>query len=111
MALGYLKIPQENLANLRYIDDKNLNDDKDLVVLVTGERHEPYYMLQRMSKQIDRLIHLQSTDTVVILTNPYLGTEKMAARTLDIIYHVTSHVKEFSKSLLPASSANREEIK
>ena len=39
------------------------------------------------------------------------GTEKMAARTLDIIYHVTSHVKEFSKSLLPASSANREEIK
>lgn len=111
MALGYLKIPQENLANLRYIDDKNLNDDKDLVVLVTGERHEPYYMLQRMSKQIDRLIHLQSTDTVVILTNPYLGTEKMAARTLDIIYHVTSQVKEFSKSLLPASSANREEIK
>lgn len=111
MALGYLKIPQENLANLRYIDDKNLNDDKDLVVLVTGERHEPYYMLQRMSKQIDRLIHLQCTDTVVILTNPYLGTEKMAARTLDIIYHVTSHVKEFSKSLLPASSANREEIK
>ncbi len=111
MALGYLKIPQGNLANLRYIDDKNLNDDKDLVVLVTGERHEPYYMLQRMSKQIDRLIHLQSTDTVVILTNPYLGTEKMAARTLDIIYHVTSHVKEFSKSLLPASSANREEIK
>ncbi len=111
MALGYLQIPEENLANLRYIDDKNLNNEKDLVVLVTGERHEPYFMLQRMSKQIDRLIHLEPTDTVVILTNPYLGTEKMAARTLDIIYHVTSKVKEFSPTLLPSSSANREEIK
>lgn len=111
MALGYLQIPEENLANLRYIDDKNTNNDKDLVVLVTGERHEPYFMLQRMSRQIDRLIHLEPTDTVVILTNPYLGTEKMAARTLDIIYHVTSKVKEFNSNLLPASSANREEIK
>lgn len=109
--LGYLKIPNECFANLRYIDDTNKNNDNDLVVLVTGERHEPYFMLQRMSRQIDRLIHLEPTDTVVILTNPYLGTEKMAARTLDIIYHVTSNVKEFNQSLLPQSSANREEIK
>lgn len=111
MELGYLNIPEANLANLRFIDDKNKNDDKDLVVLVTGERHEPYFMLQRMSKHIDRLIHLNQDDTVVILTTPRLGTEKMASRTMDIVYHVTSRVKEFGKALLPASSANREEIK
>ncbi len=111
MKLGYLNIPEENLANLRYIDDKNKNNDSDLVVLVTGERHEPYFMLQRMSKGIDRLIHLEAEDQVIVLTKPYLGTEKMAARTLDIIYRVTSNVKEFSPALLPASSASREEIK
>lgn len=111
MQLGYLNIPEENLANLRYIDDKNQNNDKDLVILVTGERHEPYFMLQRMSKQIDRLIHLEPTDTIVVLTNPYLGTEKMAARTMDIIYKVTTNVKEFDSKLLPFASANREEIK
>ncbi|MDE7213074.1 MAG: ribonuclease J, partial [Anaeroplasmataceae bacterium] len=87
------------------------NNDKNLVVLVTGERHEPYFMLQRMAKNIDRLIHLEETDTIVILTNPYLGTEKMAARTLDVIYRVTTNVKEFKTNLLPHSSANREEIK
>lgn len=76
MQLGYLHIPEENLANLRYLDEQHQNNDNDLVVLVTGERHEPYFMLQRMSKQIDRLIHLEPTDTIVILTNPYLGTEK-----------------------------------
>ncbi len=111
MKLGYLNIPEANLANLRYIDDKNKNNDSDLVVLVTGERHEPYFMLQRMSKGIDRLIHLEPEDQVIVLTKPYLGTEKMAARTLDIIYRVTSNVKEFSPTLLPASSASREEIK
>lgn len=109
--LGFLKIDESNLVNLKFIDDKNKNNDKDLVVIVTGERHEPYFMLQRMSKHIDRLVHLEPTDSVIILTSPYLGTEKMAARTLDIIYHVTSNVKEFSSNLLPIPSANREEIK
>ena len=111
MELGYLSIPEESLANLRYIDENNHNNDKDLVVLVTGERHEPYFMLQRMAKHIDRLIHLEPTDTIVVLTNPYLGTEKMAARTMDIIYKVTTNVREFNSKLLPFSSANREEIK
>ncbi|MDE6407219.1 MAG: ribonuclease J [Anaeroplasmataceae bacterium] len=111
MQLGYLKCPEKNLANLKFIDDKVKNNDKNLVVLVTGERHEPYFMLQRMAKSIDRLIHLEPTDTIVILTNPYLGTEKMAARTLDVIYRVTTNVKEFKTNLLPQSSANREEIK
>ena len=111
MQLGYINIPEENLANLRFIDDKVQNNEKDLVVLVTGERHEPYFMLQRMAKQIDRLIHLEPTDNVVVLTTPYLGTEKMAARTMDVIYRVTTNVKEFSSNLLPLSSANREEVK
>ncbi len=111
MQLGYLNIPNENLANLRYLDEKNQNNDKNLVVLVTGERHEPYFMLQRMAKQIDRLIHLEPTDTIAVVTTPYLGTEKMAARTMDIIYRVTTNVKEFNSNLLPFASANREEIK
>lgn len=50
--LGYLNIPEKYNVNLRYIDDSNANNDKDLVVLVTGERHEPFFMLQRMSKKL-----------------------------------------------------------
>ncbi len=111
MQLGYLKCPNENLANLKFLDENNLNNDNNLVVLVTGERHEPYFMLQRMARGVDRLIHLEPNDTVVILTTPYLGTEKMAAKTLDIIYRVTTNVKEFKSNLMPQSSANREEIK
>ena len=44
--LGYLNIPEENFANLKFIDEKNniTNMDKDLVVLVTGNRHEPFFV-------------------------------------------------------------------
>ena len=111
--LGYLNIPEENFANLKFIDEKNniTNMDKDLVVLVTGNRHEPFFMLQRMAKGVDRLIHLTKNDTVIVLTPPTLGTEKMASKTLDIIYHITSRVMEFNSTLLPQINANREEIK
>ncbi|MBQ9449278.1 MAG: ribonuclease J [Acholeplasmatales bacterium] len=111
--LGYINIPEESFANLRFIDEKNnnFNNDPNLVVLVTGERHEPFYMLQRMARDADRLIHLEEDDTIIILTNPTLGTEKMASKTLDIIYHKTSNIKLFNSSLLPTKDANREEIK
>lgn len=111
ITLGYLRVPKENLVALKYIDDNNKNEMEDLVVLVTGERHEPYYNLQRMANGVDRLIHLNDKDTVVILTKPYLGTEKIAAKTMDIVYRKTSNVKVFKSELFPASSASREEIK
>lgn len=109
--LGYLIIPKNNLVNLRYIDDKNKNDFDDLVVLVTGDRHEPFFMLQRMCKHIDRLIHVKESDTIVMLTSPVPGTEKMAARTLDFIYRCNTSVKVIDKKILQASHASSEEIK
>ena len=109
--MGYLKVPEERLVNLKFIDDKNTNNDPNLVVIVTGERHEPYYMLQRMARHIDRLVNINERDNIVILTNPYPGTEKMAARTLDLIYRVCTNVTTFTSDLLPESHADREEIK
>lgn len=111
ISMGYLRIPQDKMANLKFIDDVRKNNDPDLVVIVTGERHEPYFMLQRMAKKIDRLVHMESTDTVIILTNPHPGTEKMAARTLDMIYKVTTNVRTLKSNLLVESHADREELK
>lgn len=111
ITMGYLRIPNDKIANLKFIDDVRKNNDPDLVVIVTGERHEPYFMLQRMAKKIDRLVHMEPTDTVIILTNPHTGTEKMAARTLDLIYKVTTNVRTLKSNLLVESHADREELK
>ncbi len=109
--LGYLEIPKDVLVNLRYIDEKNDNLDDNLVVLVTGDRHEPFFMLQRMCKKIDRLIHVSESDNVIILTLPIQGTEKMSARTLDVLYRTGAKVTLFDKSKLPISHATSEEVK
>ena len=108
---GYLKVDSDRLVNLRYIDDKNKNNQSDLVVLVTGERHEPYFMLQRMCRKIDRLIHVDKNDTVVVLTRPAIGTEKMAARTLDMLFRETDNVVIFPTNLILSASSGAEEAK
>ncbi|HHT98935.1 MAG TPA: ribonuclease J [Acholeplasma sp.] len=108
---GYLSIPEESLINLKYIDDKHKNDDNDIVALVTGSRHEPFYMLQRMCKRSDRLIHITDRDTIILMTSPVPGTEKMAARTLDILYRSDANVKIIDKRLLAQAHATGEEIK
>ncbi|CCV64362.1 Zn-dependent hydrolase [Alteracholeplasma palmae J233] len=108
---GYLDIPKEALTNLRYIDEKNKNDDNNLVALVTGSRHEPFYMLQRMCKKADRLIHINENDTVLLMTAPVPGTEKMAARTLDVLSRSDANVTVIDKRLLSSSHATGEEIK
>ena len=109
--MGYLEIPKDILVNLRYIDDKNNNVSNDLVVLVTGDRHEPFFMLQRMCKKIDRLIHVEENDNVIILTLPIQGTEKMSARTLDVLYRTGAKITIFDKTKLPISQATSEEVK
>lgn len=108
---GYLVIPKESLVNLKFIDDKNKNDANNLVCLVTGSRHEPFYMLQRMCKKQDRLIHVSENDTVLIMTSPVPGTEKMAARTLDILYRSDANIEVVDKRLLASNHATAEEIK
>ena len=108
---GYLEIPNDSLVNLRYIDDKNKNKDSDLVVLVVGGRHEPFYMLQRMCRHIDRLIHIDESDDVIVMTEPIQGTEKMAARTIDILYRTNARITVIDKKLLSDSHADLEEAK
>lgn len=109
--MGYLKIPEDRLVGLKFIDEKNKNELRDAVVLVAGDRHEPFYMLQRMVKRLDRLIHINKEDTIILMTPPVPGTEKIAARTLDILYRNDTNVIKISKNDLPPSHASSEDIK
>ncbi len=106
----YLNIPKERLINLKYIDQTNQNDDPDLVCLVTGDRHEPFYMLQRMVKKADRLIHINEYDTIIVMTSPIPGTEKMAAKTLDTLYRTEANIEVIEKEYLKGNHASPDEI-
>ena len=108
---GYLNVPEANFVNLKYIDENNKNDDKDLVIIVTGTRHEPFYMLQRMCKKIDRLIEIQENDIVLMVTPPVPGTERMAARTIDALLRSKANVFDLKKNMLKSSHADSEDLK
>lgn len=108
---GYLNVPEENFVNLKYIDEHNKNNDQDLVVIVTGIRHEPFYMLQRMCKKVDRLIEIEENDIVIMVTPPVPGTERMAARTMDILLKCKANVLEMKKNMLKSSHASAEDLK
>lgn len=108
---GYLNVPEENFVNLKYIDENNKNDDQDLVIIVTGSRHEPFYMLQRMCKKVDRLIEIHENDLVIMLTPPVPGTERMAARTMDVLLRCKANVIELKKNMLKSSHASSDDLK
>lgn len=104
--LGYLKIPKDRLQSLRFIDSKNKNYSDDMVVLVTGDKHEPYYMLQRIAKKRDKLIHLNKKDTVLVMTIPLPGVEKMAATTIDMLYKSSADIKIVDRKVLRGAHAS-----
>ncbi|MFA6890177.1 MAG: ribonuclease J, partial [Bacilli bacterium] len=74
-------------------------------------RHEPFYMLQRMCRGQDRLINITSKDSVVIVTPPVPGTERMAAKTIDILYKSDAKVTEIKKEMLKSTHADHDELK
>jgi len=109
--MGYIQIPSERLVNLKFIDSNNKNEFNDVVFLVTGERHEPFFMLQRMAKGYDRLVNLIETDTILAMAPPVIGTEKIAAKTFNILSEIGCHVIKVDKEYLSRFHAASEDIK
>lgn len=108
---GYLKVPENKLVNLKFIDDTHHNDDKDLVVIVAGNRHEPFFMLLRMCKHLDRLIQITNKDLVYLVTPPMNGTEKITNSTLDLLARSGATVVNLKKNILKSSHADSEDLK
>ncbi len=107
---GYLSIPNDSLVNLKFLSEDNNNLKKNLVVLVTGVRHEPFFMIQRMVRKVDRLIHLNNRDTVLFLTPPVPGTEKISSRTLDMLYRKNIDTVNINRNFLRGNHADLEGI-
>ena len=109
---GYLQIPVDKLVNLKYIDPSkgSYNNDDDLVVIVTGARHKPFYMVQRMCRHQDRLIEINEGDTIVIASPTKAGNEIIAAKTIDEVYKVKAKYINITKDIMRSSHADSEDL-
>ena len=107
---NYLKIPDGYLVSLKPIDHNQVIDN-NLVVIVTGVRHEPYNLLVRMAIGEDNFIKFQENDSVVIMCPPVPGTEKYAINALNSLYRYDVNVTIFDKKILSSTHAGSDDLK
>lgn len=95
--LGYLKVPDEALCDLRQLRD--LERDK-VAIITTGSQGEPLSALVRISYNDHKQIQLESGDTVILSSKFIPGNEKAIAnlinnlyrRGAEVVYETTSEI-------------------
>jgi len=110
MNLGYLKVPQNIMVDLRRLSHVPENQ---LVVLCTGSQGEEYSALVRMSTGEHRQVHIKQGDTVVISAGAIPGNERSFYDTVNNLYKLGADVYYGSESQGVHSSghAKRDELK
>lgn len=110
MNLGYLKVPQGILVDLRRTE--NIPDNK-LVILATGSQGEEYSALVRMAAGEHKQIKIKKGDTVVISAGAIPGNERSYADTVNNLFKLGADVFYGSERQKVHSSghAKRAELK
>ncbi len=109
MNLGYLKIPEGMLIDLRKI---NTLPPEKIAVLSTGSQGEEFSSLTRMSEGEHRHVKLDKTDTVVIAGSVVPGNEVAVAKMTDNLYREGANViVNKSMDIHVSGHPSREELK
>lgn len=83
MNLGYIKVPEGMLVDLRKV---NTIDPQKVVILSTGSQGEEFSALVRMSEGAHRHVKLNPADTVVLSASAIPGNEDKVERLLTNLY-------------------------
>lgn len=109
MELGYLKVPQGVLIDIKTI---NSLPDHKVVVMCTGSQGEEYSALVRMANGDHRHIKIKKNDTVILSASQVPGNELSVESTINKLYREGAEVITNKQLDVHASGhANREEIK
>jgi ribonuclease J len=87
--LGYLKIPNNVLIDIRDIEQYR---DNEIVMITTGSQGEPMAALSRMSMGEHRQLQIKKGDLVILSASPIPGNEKMITDVIDRLYHLGAEV-------------------
>ena len=109
MDLGYLRVPQGLLVDIRRIGQI---PDEEVAILCTGSQGEQYSALTRMASGEHRQIKVKPGDTVVISASPIPGNEKSISDVVNNLYREGAQVvmgKEVDVHV--SGHASQEELK
>ncbi|MBI4948079.1 ribonuclease J [Candidatus Berkelbacteria bacterium] len=109
MELGYLKVPQGILGDIRAIN--TLPDDR-IVIMSTGSQGEEGSALSRMASGEHRHVRIKKGDTVVLSSSTVPGNEKAVETSINNLYRAGAEVVTKSELDIHSSGhGSREEIK
>jgi ribonuclease J len=106
--LGYLEVAEDLIIPISEL--KNYQD-REVVVLMTGSQGEPIEALQKMAKQIDKVVNIQKGDTVLIAASPLRGSEVFLFKTVDMLFRAGANVISGKKAIHVSSHGSQEELK
>jgi ribonuclease J len=107
--LGYLKIPQGVLQDIRRI---NRLPDHQIVILCTGSQGEEMSALVRMASGEHKKVQIKEGDTVLISGSKIPGNERAIYDTIDNLYRLGATIEHREEIGIHTSGhAKQEELK
>lgn len=106
--LGYLEVEDNLIIPISELKDYQ---DREIVVLMTGSQGEPIEALQKMAKQIDKVVNIQKGDTVLIAASPLRGSEVFLFKTVDMLFRAGANVISGKSAIHVSSHGSQEELK
>ncbi|MFP5111301.1 ribonuclease J [Bacillaceae bacterium C204] len=106
--LGYLEVAEDLIIPTNELKDYQ---DREIVVLMTGSQGEPIEALQKMAKQMDKVVNIQKGDTVLIAASPLRGSEVFLFKTIDMLFRAGANVISGKRTIHVSSHGSQEELK
>lgn len=100
--LNYIKFDKERIKTISHVNDEGI------LVIISNEREKPYSSLKRILRNSDKFVTLKETDTVVILSPQYDGTEITATQIFNKIAKVGSKLIILSKKFLSPHASSED---
>ena len=98
--LGYLKVPDNTLIELRDIEKHR---PQDVVIISTGSQGEPLSALSRMAAREHPVIQLKAGDTVVLASSLIPGNENSVYRVINGLSRLGANVVHKGNALVHVS--------
>ncbi len=99
---NYINFDKEKIKTINHVNDDGI------LVIISNEREKPYSSLKRILRNSDRFVTLKETDTVVILSPLYEGTEITSTKVFNKIAKVGSKLVILSKKFLSPHASSED---
>lgn len=100
--LNYIKFDKERIKTISHVNDEGI------CVIISNEREKPYTNLKRILRNSDKFVTLKETDTVVMLSPVYEGSEVTATKLFNKIAKIGSKLVILSKKFLSPHASSQD---